>query len=109
MLLLNTISPSVHFGHFLFISPLAIALASFPASPSRFLLGHFGLRQNSIGCLAFFIANTFENPQTSQFFLAGFMKAFLGNEKIVLQSGYLLQAANAPNFPFLIIKFPSLH
>src|SRR3989338_8587934 len=108
MLLLNTISPSVHFGHFLFISPLAIALASFPASPSTFLLGHFGLRQNSIGCLAFFIASTFGKLQTSQFFFAGFIRAFFGREKIVLQSGYLLHAQNTPNFPLRIIKLPSL-
>src|SRR3989344_6995966 len=79
-----------------------------PASPSTFLLGHFGLRENSIGCFAFLMARTFGKPQTSQFFFAGFMNAFFGNEKTVLQSGYLLHAAKLPNFPLLIVIFPSL-
>src|SRR3989338_4764907 len=109
MELLNTMSPSPHFGHFLLTSPFAIAFAFAPASPSTFLLGHFGLRQNSIGCFALFIAKTIGKLQTSQFFLAGFMKAFFGSEKIVLQSGYLLQEAKLPNFPLLIVMFPSLH
>src|SRR3989344_7652319 len=107
MLLLNTISPSLHLGHFLLTSPFAIAFACAPASPSTFLLGHFGFRQNSIGCFAFFIASTFGNPQISQFFFAGLMNAFLGSEKIVLQSGYLLHAAKLPYLPLLIARFPS--
>src|SRR3989338_4010647 len=102
-------SPSLHFGHFLFISPFAIAFASLPASPSKFLLGHFGFRQNSIGCLAFLIAKTFGNPHVSQSFFAGFMSAFFGKENIVLQSGYLLQAAKIPYLPLLIARLPTLH
>src|SRR3989338_5359462 len=106
MLLLNTISPSLHKGHFLLTSPLAIAFACLPASPSICLLGHFGFKQNSNGCLAFFIAKTLGKPQTSQSFLADFINAFLGSEKIVLQSGYLLHATKLPYFPLLIIKLP---
>src|SRR3989338_2556932 len=109
MLLLKTISPSLHFGHFLLISPFAIAFACCPASPSTSFVGHFGFRQNSCGCFAFLIAKTFGKPQTSQFFFAGLISAFFGIEKIVLQFGYLLQAAKLPNLPLLIIKFPSLH
>src|SRR3989338_8065369 len=109
MLLLSTTSPSLHLGHFLLTSPFAIAFACIPASPSTCLLGQFGFKQNSKGCLAFFIASTIGKLQTTQFFFAGFINAFFGNEKIVLQSGYLLHAAKLPNFPLLIVIFPSLH
>src|SRR3989344_1924244 len=109
MLLLSIISPSLHFGHFLFTSPFAIAFACAPASPSTSFVGHFGLRQNSIGWRAFFIAKTFGKPHVSQSFFAGLIKAFFGIENIVLQSGYLLQLANAPNLPLLIVILPSLH
>src|SRR3989338_11363287 len=108
MLLLSTTSPSLHLGHFLLTSPFAIAFACIPASPSTCLLGQFGFKQNSKVCLAFFIASTIGKLQTTQFFFAGFINAFFGNEKIVLQSGYLLHAAKLPNFPILIVIFPSL-
>src|SRR3989344_7533182 len=109
MLPLSTMLPSLHFGHFLLTSPFAIAFACLPASPSTFLLGHFGFRQKSNGCFPFFIAKTFGKLHTSQFFFAGLIKAFLGRENIVLQSGYRLQAQNIPNFPLLSIRLPFLH
>src|SRR3989338_4658542 len=109
MLPLSTMLPSLHFGHFLFTSPFAIAFACLPASPSTCLLGHFGLRQNSCGCFPFFSARTFGKPQVSQPFFADFIKAFFGRENIVLQSGNLLHAQKIPNFPRLIVILPSLH
>src|SRR3989338_258306 len=108
MLPLNTIFPSLHFGHCFSIFPFAIAFASFPASPSTCLLGHFLFKQKSLGCFPLLMATTIGNPHVSQIFCAGLIKALEGKDIAVLHFGYWLHAAKCPNFPLLICKFPLL-
>src|SRR3989338_4828805 len=108
MLPLNTIFPSLHCGHCFSISPLAIAFASFPASPPTCLLGHFLFKQKSWGLFPLLIATTIGNPHVSQIFLAGLIRALEGKDIAVLHFGNWLQAAKFPYFPLLICKFPLL-
>src|SRR3989338_1843604 len=99
MLPRSTSFPVLHVGHSFWISPSAIALASFPAAPSMFFVGHVWFRQKSIGRFFALITVTIGKLQVSHNFFAGFINAFDGNENVVLQSGYLLHATNLPNFP----------
>ena len=87
----------MHLGHFLSISPFAIAFACSPASPSTCFDLHFGFKQNSCGFFLALIAVTIGKPHVSQTLSLGFIKALFGRENVVLQSGYLSQAAKLPN------------
>ena len=106
-MLFMTLIGAPHFSHFLSIEPSLIALYSCSVSLSKSLFSS-GFRLSSMGFLPFLSTCIIGYP-FSDILFAGLMIAFFGKLYVVLQSGYLLHAAKAPNLPCFIIMAPSLH